>query len=324
MDKRYTGQELIERWEITTFELLELIRKKDLQPFTASGRVVSDSSLRLEWAKCGSQYLVGRTTPESLSDRPFSHIVEIDGHKIAKPDNEVLRPFTLPGDENEAEKLLDEIKQFRFKEKDVDGIEKKIGTSKKPPTGMEISRKSKWSRGCDVFQQHGLFPADLREAIKGGKLTAYDRKGRRVYYLDPCKKWRLPFEPVTNAGVYKALIDRHIFQGIFFKDDDIATFLAMNSNASDSVKTSSQQEISANLPVLREVQIYKAEARDMARKYIEKCTQEGKLPRIVEAKKELKLYFGKTGYTDQTYHDWIKDIFPPESRKPGRPPKTQD
>lgn len=60
----------------------------------------------------------------------------------------------------------------------------------------------------------------------------------------------------------------------------------------------------------------------IAEKYIALCVGNGVTPRIYEAVEIIKRELTRNMYKDKTIHDWIKDCFPPDSRKPGRPQKT--
>ena len=60
-------------------------------------------------------------------------------------------------------------------------------------------------------------------------------------------------------------------------------------------------------------------ARMIADRYINDC--KNLAPSIKEAVDKVKMDLTKGLYQDQTIHNWIMDLFPPESRKPGRRPK---
>lgn len=64
-------------------------------------------------------------------------------------------------------------------------------------------------------------------------------------------------------------------------------------------------------------------ARQITDVYLQDCLRQKSLPSIKAAVDLVKERHMKKLYADQTIHDWIKDLFPPESRKPGRPKKPR-
>ena len=73
------------------------------------------------------------------------------------------------------------------------------------------------------------------------------------------------------------------------------------------------------LVTLTPVQEDKWDAREAAEKYIRGCKKES-VPSIKEAVAKVKAKLKKS-YQDKTIRNWIKDLFPTDSRKPGRRPK---
>lgn len=61
---------------------------------------------------------------------------------------------------------------------------------------------------------------------------------------------------------------------------------------------------------------------ELAKEYVRESIENGKIPRIVEAVKLIKENQFKNLYKDGTIHNWIKEFFPPESRRPGRIKKS--
>ena len=82
------------------------------------------------------------------------------------------------------------------------------------------------------------------------------------------------------------------------------------------------KKLPPNLKRLNE-QKDKAKAEKLANKYIADCKSNGKTARIYEAKELIKNNLSKTYTGKHTIHDWIKELFPEESRKErqGRPRK---
>lgn len=165
--------------------------------------------------------------------------------------------------------------------------------------------------------------------------TCFDDCGFRclddvVPYLDCCGSWEnsgFLDEPKRVNKLVSILTDEKVNYKIrfaaltallpvlLFRLDDVEAWKTNQAAALPPVKTSADK-----LVRLTPVQDDKWNAREIAEKYIR--GYKGPTPSIKEAVDIVKLELnGQKPYTEKTIRKWIKDLFPPESRKPGRRPK---
>lgn len=72
---------------------------------------------------------------------------------------------------------------------------------------------------------------------------------------------------------------------------------------------------------LTPAQQVKLEARKIVKVYVDDCGSRGSVPSIKDAVDLVKERYTKELYANRTIHNWVKGLFPDESRKPGRRPK---
>lgn len=174
-----------------------------------------------------------------------------------------------------------------------------------------------------VLNQYDISNDDFREAVITGKLSAYDEDdGKEVEII----------HSICNANWTKNppgfrcedLEFRDVFD-YYYKGDDIKKFLRRWEEQKANPLPADQ---AATLPPVKTIepkyatpdQEKKYDAREIAKKYIDGC-KKGSVPSIKEAIAKVKAKLAGSHYTEDTIRNWIKDLFPPESRKPGRRPK---
>lgn len=148
MQKRwYTGHELVERWELQTFEIYEFM-KKGLQAYTQYGKKIINEKDCIVAVKKRSLKSLERMIREKSVKTPFRSldsvgftIVTPTDHdikqlakkifkgqpkfeRISPPSNCVAIDFSLTDDEAEASNKISEAIQYRFKAVDVEAFEK--------------------------------------------------------------------------------------------------------------------------------------------------------------------------------------------------------
>lgn len=99
----------------------------------------------------------------------------------------------------------------------------------------------------------------------------------------------------------------------YFKSEDCLKFELLHKNADCPTSKVIQQK--------RPSQKAKETAIIMAKEYIDKQETKKKTPVMKDAVQLIQKQLVKGKYKDDTIHDWIKEYFPDESRKKGRPKK---
>lgn len=160
------------------------------------------------------------------------------------------------------------------------------------------------------------------DAVIEGKLTPYDENGLEI--IDSAI--HNPFGPNPPGCRYETITYDNVYD-FFYKKEDIEKFLKPLEEQKANPLPADQ---AATLPPVKTIepkyatpdQEKKYDAREIAKKYIDGC-KKGSVPSIKEAVAKVKAKLAGSHYTEDTIRNWIKDLFPPESRKPGlRPQKT--
>ena len=142
MSKWISGEELLERWDIKDFELLDNFVKKGLQPHTSTGKPISPSDLTAKVLDVKSLELELHQAEKDLHEYEPEARQEVE-HSLIKPLLDKLKTykkaqsqdwtdFELPKDEAEAKQVLDELVGTLFHIDQVQEVAEKDGL--KPPT----------------------------------------------------------------------------------------------------------------------------------------------------------------------------------------------
>jgi len=102
----------------------------------------------------------------------------------------------------------------------------------------------------------------------------------------------------------------------YYKLEDLITFESVQGSGSHSGRKA--------VIIDTENQEDREECRKIANRYIKDCEKKSLTPIIADAVIKIKEESMKSRYKKETIHNWIKDLFPEESRKPGRKPGWQE
>ena len=219
----------------------------------------------------------------------------------------------------------------------------KGGISKAPPPITPLSGygyiPQKTSNPKALEPQKELF-----EPVTGTELLKKWSVGWEAIFFLASEGWLTPFKPnqlelrrkvEDDSGMLSSVYTQQerdqYFSQWLYRPRDVEAFEAQHGGTLDrwrekivskeNNKTPQKAETKTGEPrQLKASQQDKQAALDIAEKYIHEC--KNRIPSIKDAVIIVKQKCTKSMYKNKTIHDWIKNLFPSESRKPGRRPKT--
>jgi hypothetical protein len=132
-----SGKDVIDRWSILPFELFEYC-KQGLQPYNKFGIKIVDidpliknadftyedvEKSVIRWAKEKVFDSYGMVRPDVIKRTRFEYEARLK-EAAGISSNAVLKSFTIPSEENEAEKVIQDIFDWQFKMGEVEEFEK--------------------------------------------------------------------------------------------------------------------------------------------------------------------------------------------------------
>jgi len=173
---------------------------------------------------------------------------------------------------------------------------------------------------------------NLTEVVLDGKLTGYFPDdfsslyidNEQAYYQDR-QGYTVGSSPILpTAEKISQLIFRHF--DVKELENKYGTPPHRLFSGPSELDITERHEVVGNTtsPQKRPDQECREKAIEIAVQYIKDCETGKKFPVITECVMMVKREYTKEQYKDNTIHNWIKDLFPEESRKPGRKPRWRD
>ena len=182
----------------------------------------------------------------------------------------------------------------------------------------------KWITVEEILKQYDKQPFELVPLIKDLIIVPIDRvTGKK--YITVKNFGKVEFENLYRKQNYSWFIDPDSFQYIYIDNLNAAQlteFFGKVVFCVEDVEAAFEQPLNkTTVKKMLPSQKYKKEAIESVRVYITQQNTKKKPPVIKDAVELIQKKLIKGKYKDRTIHDWIKDYFPDESRKPGRPRK---
>lgn len=146
----------------------------------------------------------------------------------------------------------------------------------------------------------------IREGYENQKANLAIYKKEMATYTD-LPSWRNYDEHKDNYNLDSVIL--RLLTALFKREDIEAIEAKSNIDHPGGIQTS---------PKMRRNQDDKRKAIEIAKAHVAACDKEGQIPILADGIDRVMNTNTNTSYRRKTIRDWIKTVYPPESRTPGR------